>query len=149
MKYSIGIGDYSDDGHGKCDRYVVESDKDFDPEDIAKAYQKSRAELGKGIEDIAESYESWPTELDAQVFVDAGIEWPEGWFDPEEPDEDLAEILAANWDEDVWVHVFEFMVKRHIPEFNLKIVKNDYPVLFGDWNAVATDGFIGYGTFGT
>ncbi|ASZ74939.1 hypothetical protein FDI69_gp248 [Rhodococcus phage Trina] len=148
MKYAIAIGDYSDDGHGKCDRYVVESDKDFDLKDIAKAYQQSRKELGKGIEDIATSYESWPLESDAQVFVDAGLQWPKDWFDPDEDDpEDLAEVLAENWDEDVWVYVFEFMVKRHLPEFNLKIVKSDLPVLFGDWGAVATKGQIGYGTF--
>ena len=147
MQYSIGIGDYSNDGHGRCDRYTVESIGDFDLEDIAKAYKKSREELGLGIEDIADSYESWPTEGDAQVFVDAGIEWPENWEEASDSRGTLAAALSDNWDEVVWVHVFEFMVARNLPGFNLKIVRDNSPVLFGDWGAVATDGFVGYGTF--
>lgn len=147
MQYSIGIGDYSNDGHGRCDRYTVESIGDFDLDDIAKAYKASRKELGLGIEDIANEYESWPTEEEAQVFVDAGIEWPARWKDAGDSRDTLAAALADNWDEDIWVHVFEFMVARNLPGFNLKIVRDSSPVLFGDWGAVATDGFVGYGTF--
>ncbi|QLF83353.1 hypothetical protein SEA_NICEHOUSE_113 [Rhodococcus phage NiceHouse] len=148
MKYKVGIGDWSQDGHGICDRYVVESDGDFDPAEIGKAYRASREELGLGIEDIANEYDSWPTEEQAQVFVDAGIEWPEGWYEPEtDSRETLADALVNNWFDDVWIHIFVFMVKRNLPGFNLKVVNDNLPTLFGDSGAAATgQEFVGYGT---
>lgn len=148
MKYRVGIGDWSGDGHGHCDHYVVESQGDFDPAEIGKAYKASREELGLGIEDIANSADSYPTEDQAQVFVDAGIDWPENWFDPDEDSRDaLADALVNNWDDDIWVYVFVFMVKRNLPGFNLKIVNDNLPVLFGGSGAAATgQEFIGYGT---
>jgi len=147
MKYRVGIGDWSGDGHGHYDSHVVESQGDFDPAEIGKAYRKSREELGLGIEDIANDADSYPTEDQAQVFVDAGIDWPEGWFDPDEDSRDtLAEALVNNWDDYIWVYVFTFMVKRNLPGFNLKIVNDSLPVLFGARGAAATDEFVGYGT---
>jgi hypothetical protein len=53
--FTLPIGDWSDDGHGQCDYYHVESNKPI--EDIREAHFKIKEATGIDIHSIANEYE--------------------------------------------------------------------------------------------
>ena len=55
MKFQIPIGDWSDDGHGKCEYFPAESDKSL--EEIREAHFKMEKVLGFTIHDFCNIYE--------------------------------------------------------------------------------------------
>lgn len=146
MRYNFGIGDYSDDGHGKCDYYECEVEGDYSIAEIKEAYEKSREQLGFGLEDIASDYDSGMTDDQAQAIVDFGLQEPVEW---DLNDITLAESIQQELDEEVWLLIFELMVQKHLPNFKAKVVSNNLPSLFGEWGSqIIKHCHIGYGMKG-
>ncbi len=54
-KFYITIGDWSDDGHGKTDQFLYESN--YEVGELQKAYKKSCKKTGVKLHEVARDYE--------------------------------------------------------------------------------------------
>ena len=143
MRYSFAIGDWSDDGHGKCDYFVAEVSGDYSQEEIVAAYELAKRQLGFGLEDIACEYDSTITDEQRDAIIEYGFKPPKHWVQDEEP-----EWYFDGLDEEMFLAIFVSMIRKHLMFFNAEIVKSDLPSLFGESNSICTNrNFVGYGTF--
>lgn len=53
-KFYINIGDWSEDGHGQCERFLFESN--YSVEELQEAYRKSCEKTGVRLEEVAYVY---------------------------------------------------------------------------------------------
>lgn len=68
--FSIPVGDFSDDGHGKCEYYEYSSNKPI--EDIREAYFSAKEKLGKAYPEIVcENHEENTVDEDLQDELEA------------------------------------------------------------------------------
>lgn len=78
-KFKLPIGDWSDDGHGKCDKFTVHSN--VDPKELIDPYVEALEK--SGLKDVCSEYEdrSIPQEFwDKNPFLNPE-NYAEGWED--------------------------------------------------------------------
>ena len=127
MRFKLPIGDWSDDGHGKCDYFIVESNVHFDV--IVSTYLEMDEKYK--ISEICSEYEEGSlTEEQSEMVKNAGLkvdEYPEA--------RQLAQLV---------IH----FIMMYDSSIELKIVSEDIPML-SNW--ASPDGkylsLPGYGLF--
>lgn len=67
-EFVMPIGDWSDDGHGKCDEYFFQSNKDISF--VREAHFKIKKELGIDIDEVCSDYEDSHIEQDVKEAVE-------------------------------------------------------------------------------
>lgn len=152
MIYSYTIGDWSDDGHGKCNRYQARIGGGYTEDQIKAAYFKSEEELGFGLKDIAAGYEEPVSEEHAKALYEFGFRIPESWgwsVDESDLEDYIVAIRDGSFEaeEDWWLLVFETMVKKHLPDFTAEHIAEPENVLFGGYNCIIGPDHVGYGMF--
>lgn len=138
--WNIPIGDWSDDGHGKCDWFTIKSN--FTVEQAREAYFKSVEESGLDIcEEVACEYEDNSVSekfLNAfPEFLEKGLVKYESEYYNEYYIEDLSDL----------VEIVCLFIQKYNPEFKYEIV--DIPMLpfYGCDEKGRHIGHIGYGLF--
>lgn len=144
MLFQAIFGDWSDDGHGKTQTFILDV-TGFDSNDQIKgAYERAKARYGRGVEDVANEYEdsSAPIEWIKQM-KDEGLT---GVVSDETLDDAEEELTSS-----VYVRVTDLakimihMIKTELPGFEAKIV--ELPVFVGGYdNVLGTREFFGYGS---
>lgn len=146
--WKIPVGDWSDDGHGKCDYYTVKSN--FTVEQAREAYFKAVEESGIDLcKTFAHEYEDSTIEpkaiealrdfikhLNAEDLI-SQCDWEE--------EEDSYHVNSS---EDM-AYIVLYFIQRYNPEFRFEVVEDSIPMLpfygFDDKNRHI--GFFGYGLF--
>lgn len=147
-KYLLNIGDWSDDGHWKNERIILESS--HTKEQIVQAYKDSCKLTGvqfnynddytglgwtwqeKNARCIATEYEDgWMSKENIQILKKHGIDVLEG-FDPEYVDEDSFYFDGV----DNFVEILIKFIKLSLPTWEVKIVNDDIEWIngYGDFN---------------
>jgi hypothetical protein len=113
-RYEFPIGDWSGDGHEKCEYFIVEGNKPL--EDVREAHFKAPKVLGLEIGSLCSEFEQgWIPHTIIQKLKGQGVEIPEmEQAGPDEPESDFdptpTELLQ------LWINIL-----NHIdPELNLR-----------------------------
>ena len=139
--WKIPVGDWSDDGHGKCDYYTIKSN--FTVEQAREAYFKAIEKSGIDLSrDIASDYE------DSRV--------SESIEDTQFIKDLISEGYLMEWDGSYHVNdsvsmaiiVLRF-IKNYIPEFEYEMIEDSIPMLpfYGFDEQGRHIGYFGYGLF--
>lgn len=139
MLYKVNIGDWSDDGHGKFETYVV--DVDCSSETLKDNFDRAVKELGFSPFDIARGYEDNSMTIDQfDRLEDAGYSFdsrmePDKYYYFIDGPEEMLEIIM-------------FFVSYGSDEVIWRIISEDIPILAGGYGAVVgRSNHIGYGLF--
>jgi len=150
-KMYLVIGDWSDDGHGKYEKVLVEVNKSV--EEVQNAYKASCKLTGisfNGNEDYTEQGRDWEEAGKYQIAVD----YEESKL-TKETEEILikhncpADILDTYKEEqyvDTFVALWFWFVGLSLQELEYKVSKDDIPNINGYWNKNLNAGF-GYGLY--
>lgn len=145
-KMYLVLGDWSDDGHGKYEKILMESN--LSVLEVQEAYKKACEITGIEFnhnEDYTKRNRDWKKRADYQVCVD---------YEDSELKPKVKKILIKygikvdmdneNWFTDLWID----FVKIARPDLELKRADKtkDFPVINGYWNKNLNVGF-GYGLF--
>lgn len=137
-KFKMPIGDWSDDGHGKCVYFTVLSNKTV--EDVREAHFKSQEILN--VENICGRYEEMVIgDDDYQALYDLGYDFTQMSGYEYECSLYPSEKDMAN----IWI----FLLKKADPELELQIVNDDVPMLpfYGYDDKKRHISYVGYGIF--
>lgn len=143
MLFSVVVGDWSDDGHGKTETFILDVTGHFTSDEIKEAYARAKARYGRGLEDVANRHEDsgvpvdWIEQMQEEglFHVPNDYEWALGYGRHDTPSspEDL-------------VHILIHMIKMELPDFHAEIIH--LPLLAGGYTAaIGIREFIGYGCF--
>ncbi len=81
MKFKIAVGDWSDDGHGKCDYFMVETDCES-IEGIRELYFRIKEKFDLDISKIADEYGcNEIIDEDYELLVNLGFNFNEDYFE--------------------------------------------------------------------
>lgn len=146
MIYKMIFGDWSDDGHGKTETFII--DIDATQKELVEAYKKTKEEFGFGVEDVCDEYEDYTINPErTKILFDAG-------FSEADLDQSYSDIEEIDDDGSMWVDVgrmfdiLMFMIKRQLPDLKYKVVADNYPILLGCSNSPLTGSeHVGYGVF--
>lgn len=131
-KFRMSIGDWSDDGHGKHEDFIIESNHPVDV--VREAHFRIKEVTGIDIEDFCCDYEdsSVPKEIENKL-KDMGFEF-------EYAGTTYAKEMALLW---------MFLLQKANPELELKIINDDIPNLhfYGCDKKRRHISFVGYGLF--
>ena len=117
-KYRFPVGDWSDDGHGKCDYFIVSGDKPV--EEVGRAHNSCIDVLGFHIGDICSNYEESDLRPNIQdILSERGFD-----LDKFDQDED-GEVNLGCTDQlvELWIDILNYLD----PTLNLTVEKDDYP----------------------
>jgi len=125
-RYRFPIGDWSNDGHGKCEWFVIEGKKDVDA--VREAHFKAKKELGFDIGEMCQHYEQdtldkkWMERLTA-----LGVDLSEIEKDPLDAkgSEDYVLLPIPHDLVLIWVALLNIID----PELELKVVNNPMPTI--------------------
>lgn len=137
-QFKIPIGDWSDDGHGMCDYYLITSNKSV--EDVREIHFTIPEKLGVNIEEICSDYEQ------SSISYETAVQIAELGFDLGQIKEDSDVNMDSNSMCKLWI----FLLMKADPTLELKIAKeNDVEMLpFYGFDAKKRHiGFVGYGVF--
>lgn len=128
---TLVLGDWSDDGHGKTDIFIINSN--LDSEEILAAYKKASKKLGfKFMDDVCADYEDNSIPIDyLKKLIESGLQLDQVFTSDYDlkrakkvlEDEDSEENVSL-WT-DSYTAIFLFIVKLGNPEFEYKIVEDD------------------------
>jgi hypothetical protein len=139
--FNLPIGDWSDDGHGKCDFVFVESNKPV--EEVREVHFKIKEVTGIDIHNIANEYDESVIDEDDPV-----IEYLKSKEELRRNVEEYNGRYYATVDfmSDLWI----MLLQDTDPTLKLKkVVAEKIPMLsfFGYDEKKRHIGFVGYGTF--
>lgn len=141
--WKIPIGDWSDDGHGKCDWFTIKSN--FTVEQTREAYFKSVEKSGVDIcKEIASEYEDNSV---SEKFLNAFPEFLEKGLiahDPEFNKYDFEYYIENSSDLAKVVCLF---IQKYNPEFRFEIINLPMLPFYGRDKKGRHIGHIGYGLF--
>lgn len=151
FEFEIKIGDWSDDGHGKCDSYRVKSNKPV--KDAREAYFTAKAKLPPHLcpENFMRKYEDFS--LPENVYTDAkerGFDFFAGWEGDERlTEEKLPEFLKyPQCDTERMCRYVIWFLKQGDSELELEMVPEVNSLSFYGFDEKKRHiGFIGYGLF--
>lgn len=131
-KFRMSIGDWSDDGHGKHEDYIIKSNKPV--KDVREAHFRIKEVTGIDIDHLCRDYEDShiPSDVEDKLlamgfgFEDEGCTYPDEFAS-------------------LWV----FLLQKADPGLELKIVNDDIPTLhfYGFDEKRRHIGHVGYGLF--
>lgn len=162
--FNIVIGDYSDDGHGKCETVTLKLTADDLSDDALKeAFMKTNEEVGSDLYDLCANYEDGSISEDLYkrlkelgftfsddecphptIYVNDAVELVEDGDAPSgfrEVEVYFSAAELAGW----WV-------AHNLKNGSYEIVESKLPNLVGGWNAIlkpspSNSSFYGYGLF--
>lgn len=144
MKYNITLGDWSGDGHEKTETFIVKIPKKFSSSDLSSSYEKSVAEFGFKLSDIAKNYDDneVPAKI-AEKLISAGFN--ADLFDTLDEGDYKGRYFIIS---DEFVDLIMFMVGRHLDDFSWKLIEDSRPSLVGGYDAIIENrSSVGYGLF--
>lgn len=150
MRYKISIGDWSNDGHGKYEDFIIESNVDY--KEIIAAYKKACEASGVSLHEgkgtskytvLCSEYEQHAVPHDAfEKLATIGIKLMEFCdCDHTQPYDEAGEYTGYP---SGFVQLFLAMAKTQLPDFKYGLVDDDIITIN------QTDGFrefMGYGLF--
>ncbi len=128
---TLVLGDWSDDGHGKTDLVIIESN--LDKEEIWAAYRKASKKLGfKLVEDVCADYEEGGISQDyLKTLIENGLNI-EKVFDTDYDLKEAKKVLEGDDPDELvnlwtnsYTEIFLFIVKLGDPEFEYNIIEDD------------------------
>jgi hypothetical protein len=138
-KFKLPIGDWSDDGHGKCDYYTVISNKSV--EEVREIHFQIKEKTGFDIHKICNKYEKDTIDLEElEELEELGFKISEEHINREE---DIVSIYSSNL-ADLWM----FLLMKTDNDLVLKL-EEPVPMLsfFGFDEKKRHIDFVGYGCF--
>lgn len=144
--WNLPIGDWSDDGHGKCVWFLISSN--FTVEESREAYFKAVKESGVDIsKEIAYEYEDSSVSEKVLKLIPRFVDYlcEEGLIinrsgEGEDPKYHVEEVKSM-------VKIVLLFIKRYTPEFDYKIVENPMLPFYGFDEYGRHIGYFGYGLF--
>ena len=138
--FKMPIGDWSDDGHGQCDYFQVESDVPV--EEVREAHflikEKTAIDIGNVCSEHQEPYLMFE---DVRKLLDLGFnkdlisDFDEELFEKAkaENEPDYYEENADGVDSETVAHIWLFLLNKVNPDMNLKIIpdKEEMLVFYG------------------
>ena len=138
--WKIPIGDWSDDGHGKCDWFTIKSN--FTVEQAREAYFKSVEKSGIDIcKEVAYEYENNSV---SKKFLNAFPEFLEKDLVKYDPFNDYEYYIESSSD---LVEIVCLFIQKYNPEFIYEIVNLPMLPFYGCDEKKRHIGHIGYGLF--
>lgn len=141
--WKIPIGDWSDDGHGKCDWFTIKSN--FTVEQAREAYFKSVEKSGVDIcREVACDYEDRSV---SEKFLNAFPEFLEKGLikhDPKFDNYDFEYYIADSFD---LVEMVCLFIQKYNPEFRYEIINLPMLPFCGYDEKKRHIGYFGYGLF--
>lgn len=134
FKFKLPIGDWSDDGHGQCDYFIVESNKSV--EDVREAHFQIVEKTGINIEKICKQYEEDVIKSDDREDLE------ELGFKFASSSNVMSSIDMAN----IWV----FLLMKADEALQLKIIPEEIMPMLSFYGRDEKDrniSFVGYGVF--
>jgi hypothetical protein len=141
--WQIPIGDWSDDGHGKCDWFNIKSN--FTVEEAREAYFKSVEESGVDVcKEVAHDYEDNSV---SEKFLNIFPEFLEKGLIKHNPEFGIYDSEYYIDDSSDLVEIVCLFIQKYTPEFRYEIV--NFPMLpfYGLDEKHRHIGHIGYGLF--
>lgn len=124
MKFKIAVGDWSDDGHGKCDYFMVETDCES-IEGIRELYFRIKEKFDLDISEIAKYYGCNEMDVDDyNLLVDLGFC----------PKEDNFEIIDSDYigilETEAIAEIIVFMLNKLDTGYKFNLVsESEVPML--------------------
>lgn len=137
-RFRLPIGDWSDDGHGKCNYYYIKSNKPI--EEVREIHFQTKENTGYDIEEICKEYE------DSSIDIDLFNELVELGLDVEEFDLPYDDQVMFSPDNMCQLWVLLLMKTDE----TLKLEIEDIPEMlsfYGYDEKKRHIGFVGYGCF--
>lgn len=152
MKYNFkfAIGDWSKDGHGKCDYFVVKSNKPV--EEVRESHYKIKNVTGINIDELCSEYGDSAIHNDVYMkLIRLGFDFKSEGFDVylEEEEEEEEEDLEAYCNSLSYLKLWIFLLKQVDKSLEIEIIKNDIPMFqfYGYDKERRHIGASGYGLF--
>jgi len=140
--FKLPIGDWSDDGHGKCDYYTVESNMSV--EEVREIHFKIEEKTGVDIHKICNKYEQDHIPADSNLITMLKEEGK------------LEKMNVSGYDGDVDGHytnsrslalIWVYLLQKTEPELKLKLLKEPEMLSFYGFDKQGRHiSFVGYGT---
>lgn len=137
-KFRMSIGDWSDDGHGKHEDFIVESNVPV--QTVREVHFSMKDKLGFSIENICSDYEGSMIDSETtKAIMELGYEF-------EDIDDDDGEVYM--YPEEM-ARLWIFLLQKVDANLELKIIKDEIPTLhfYGFDNKKRHIGYVGYGLF--
>lgn len=116
-KFRMSIGDWSDDGHGKHEDFIVSSNVPV--EIVREAHFAMKDKLGFSIEDICSEYEDTVIDIKiTKMIEDLGFEF-----------EDYTSYGEADMYAKAMAELWVFLLQKVDNSLELKIIDDDIPTL--------------------
>jgi len=144
-KFTVAVGDWSDDGHGKHTDFIVEVPDAFTSEILGENFAKNVAKLGFAPDAFAKDYEDsvlgerYLTALRALGFT--------AELDNEGDSDFIVEDGAVVLTEEDLLKIVMFYFGHGLDNFEWKNVNEQAPALIGYWSKVTKVSSVGYGLF--
>ena len=135
-KFKLPIGDWSDDGHGKCNYFIVKSNKSV--QEVREIHFQIKPMLGLDIHEICGDYEE-NTIKDENYKILKRLGFKE-WDDYKDYAWMSSDMMAELW---------LFLLRTVDPNLQVEIIDDDIPMLpfYGFDEKKRHIGFVGYGCF--
>lgn len=177
LRYTVVLGDWSDDGHGKADRYQIEfftssADVELTEELIVANYRANVAKLGFGLPELWDDYEKTSPSQDqilklrdalgATIYLDEDFDsvdhvgLPGDFHSQMELSEGppaFGALYATYYKNELFLEMDEpldlamFVILAGLPKVGWRKLK-EAPVLFGSYGTPLTGNkHVGYGLF--
>lgn len=135
-KFRMSIGDWSDDGHGMHEDFIISSNVPVKV--VREAHFAMKDELGFSIEDICSEYED--SVIDSEItktIMELGYEF-----------EDIEDGEAGMYPEEM-ARLWIFLLQKVDANLELKIIKDEIPAFhfYGFDEKKRHIGQVGYGLF--
>lgn len=143
-KFKVPIGDWSNDGHGKCDWYIIESSHSV--EEVREMYFKACSEAGYNfVEEFCCDYGDMEITREQAAKIPFDIRDYCDSFNG--PNDDLESRLLFY--SDGFLALFLDWIKYYNPSFHWIVIHDDLDMLpfYGYDDKRRHIGFIGYGLF--
>lgn len=154
----IAIGDWSDDGHGKCKDVTVKLvGKDVSNARMTEAYKRAVEEIGVDIAEVFKDYEASSIELDdLKKICDSGYKIHPIDYDSDDlatNTEDIFDDIPAEWfvdgdkEDDLIsvVHLLMYYLSYGIEDFSYSLVKTRSDYIIGHYARDTPVTTFGYG----
>ena len=141
-KFKLIIGDWSNDGHGITSTVVFNSNLTI--EELRELYFNQCQKYGRILEKIVSEYEeSFITKEQFDTLKNYGYDFYDG------AEKELEDEGRFYIDEDVFIDIFIWFMKKDNPTLMLEITDDDVPTFhfYGYDSKSRHIGFFGYGLF--
>lgn len=150
FKFKIPVGDWSNDGHGKCDYFIVQSNKPV--KEVREAHFKIKEVTGFDIDNFCSGYgENWCDEHNMDILNKLGFVITEKTygFDDVTNNDDEDEENGCYVYSDGFVEIWIYLLMKVDKDLKLKIIDEEYESLtfYGFDDKGRHIGSCGYGLF--